>query len=321
MPNRLIREGFLDSEAVHALSDAAECFYHRLLLAADDAGRIDGRVEMLRARLFPLDSSRRASDVEKALSECQQQGLVYPYKWDGRPFLQLTKWQRCSPCVTSKFPWSDGSHKIAYEKRETRDGEKEFVKTSLSHPDAISIPSPRDTDGSRPLMPPMSGDGDGVLDVLSVEANASTGTGLSVVDGYTLPPTKPSLSPEAEIRARGVTSPVWAAYSEAYRKRYGVDPVRNAKINGQLANFVSRVPGSEAPHIAAFYLRSSKSIYVRDKHPIGFLVRDAETLRTEWVTGQQGTESEARAQDRTAGRGNVFRELIQESADAQQRTA
>lgn len=139
MPNRLVRDGFLDSEAINALGDAAECFYHRLLLAADDAGRMDGRVDILRARLFPL-SSRRASDVERQLSECMTHGLVMRYEWLGKPYLQLTKVQRCSPCTNSKFPWKDGSHKIVYVKRETRDGEKEFVVTSLSLPDGLPIP-------------------------------------------------------------------------------------------------------------------------------------------------------------------------------------
>jgi hypothetical protein len=149
MPNRLIREGFLDSEAVHNLTDAAECFFHRLLLAADDAGRIDGRAEILRARLFPLDISRRTSDVENQLSECVKEGLVIPYKWEGRPFLQIAKCQRSSPCTTSKFPWVDGSFRIRYVRRETRDGEKEFVFSSLRNPlpnPSASLPNPSGPD-------------------------------------------------------------------------------------------------------------------------------------------------------------------------------
>lgn len=157
MPNRVLREGFLDSEAIHALSDAAECFFHRLLLAADDAGRMDGRVEILRARLFPLDLSRRASDVEKTLSECVKQGLVIPYEWKGQRFLQIAKWQRCSPCVTSKFPWRDGSFRIVYVKLDTRDGEKDFASTSVGSP----IPSASLLDGIGPVIPPMYGDEDG----------------------------------------------------------------------------------------------------------------------------------------------------------------
>lgn len=164
MPNRVVREGFLDSPAVHALGDPAECFFHRLLLAADDAGRFDGRAEILRSRLFPLDTSRRVSDVEKSLALCVKEALVIPYEWDGRPYLQLAKVYRSSPATTSKFPWMDGSFKFSYVKRETRDGEKEFVATS--------IPSVRHTEGipmgydplcpQPPVYGDVYGDGDGI---------------------------------------------------------------------------------------------------------------------------------------------------------------
>jgi len=157
MPNRIVREGFLDSEAIHSLSDAGECFYHRLLLAADDAGRFDGRADILRARLFPLDSSRRASDVGKHLAECVSLRLAISYTFASKPFIQLTKWQRCSPCSVSKYPWVDGTFRIEYVKAETRDGLKDFVKTSLSHTDGIPIPS----GGDLGALPPMYGDGDG----------------------------------------------------------------------------------------------------------------------------------------------------------------
>lgn len=158
MPNRLIREGFLDSEPVNKLTDPAECFFHRLMLAADDAGRMDGRVDILRSRLFPLDLGRRASDVEKQLEETVKEGLVIPYTWDSRPFLQCSKWQRCSPCATSKFPWKDGSHAILYVKRDTRDGLKEFVSSSLL--DGIHIPSVTHINGKGGLLkvPPVDGD-------------------------------------------------------------------------------------------------------------------------------------------------------------------
>lgn len=192
MPNRLIREGFLDSESINSLGDAAECFFHRLMLAADDAGRMDGRVEILRARLFPLDISRRASDVEKTLAACVKQGLVIPYEWKGQRFLQVSKWQRCSPCVTSKYPWRDGSFRIDYRKVETRDGEKDFVVTSI----AIGIPCLRDTDGIGAVIPPMYGDVD--VDVDEQEQGASPAApsaagpnaknGTRLPDEWTLPP-------------------------------------------------------------------------------------------------------------------------------------
>jgi hypothetical protein len=176
MPNRVIREGFLDSEAISALSDAAECFFHRLMLAADDAGRMDGRVEILRARLFPLDISRRASDVEKALAECIKRRLVIPYLWGGKRFLQISRWQRCSPALAAKYPDSPGGYRITFAKVDTRDGEKDFVASSMFGSGGLTGGEPirnpgeygsgmglgRDKEGLRKgYDPSVSGDGDG----------------------------------------------------------------------------------------------------------------------------------------------------------------
>ncbi len=40
MPNRIIREGILTSEAVNSLSWEAEVFFRRLLSVVDDFGRL-----------------------------------------------------------------------------------------------------------------------------------------------------------------------------------------------------------------------------------------------------------------------------------------
>ncbi len=166
MPNRLIREGFLDSEAVQSLSDWAERVFHRLLIAADDAGRADGRAEMLRARLLPLDCSRRSRDVVEALHQISEAKLVKLYEVGGKPYVQVTKWQRCSQSKLSKFPAPDGSFEITFASVQTRDGAKDFVASSIvpgaeggltggrpmpvkrvRGPDGIGIPSGRGPDG------------------------------------------------------------------------------------------------------------------------------------------------------------------------------
>jgi hypothetical protein len=77
----------------------------------------------------------------------------------------------------------------------------------------------------------------------------------------------------------------WKAYSESYEKRYGVEPVRNTKVNSNVKNFVQRVGGDEAPLIASWYVAHSNNFYVRDAHGFGLLTKDAEKLRTEWATG------------------------------------
>jgi hypothetical protein len=107
----------------------------------------------------------------------------------------------------------------------------------------------------------------------------------------------------------------WAAYAEAYQQRYGVEPTRNATVNGQLAQFVARVPSEEAPQIAAFYVRHNKRFYISSRHAVGGLLHDAEGLRTEWLSGRTVTETEAHMADRTQTNANVWGKLIQEADD------
>lgn len=91
------------------------------------------------------------------------------------------------------------------------------------------------------------------------------------------------------------TAMVWRAYKKAYEEKHGAAPPWNAKTAGQIKSFVSRVPAEEAPEIAAFFLSHPDSFYVRSKHSIGLLLRDAEKLRTEWITGRRVTGAQARA--------------------------
>lgn len=137
--------------------------------------------------------------------------------------------------------------------------------------------------------------------------------GPLVLDGNppepTLKPAKADKPPKAPKAKKPPKEPpptraTWAAYSEAYLKRYGVDPLGNATVNGQLANFVNRVGQAESPEVAAFYVRHQNSFYVQTMHQVGFLLRDAEKLRTEWLTNRTMTQTQARQTDKTAS--NVF---------------
>lgn len=107
-----------------------------------------------------------------------------------------------------------------------------------------------------------------------------------------------------------VTRPVWLAYSTAYRLKYGVLPVRNRKVNGQLAGVVQRLGAVEAAEVAAFYVGHRDAFYARDRHGVGLLLRDCEKLRTDWATGQQSTGIGARLEERTAHTGKVFTDLL-----------
>lgn len=101
---------------------------------------------------------------------------------------------------------------------------------------------------------------------------------------------KQSLNPEGP--SAGALA--WRAYKAAYQAKYGEAPPWNAKIAGQLKSFISRIPSTEAPDIATFYLTHTDRFYVQSMHPVGLMLRDAEKLRTEWLTGRRMTSAHAK---------------------------
>ncbi len=102
----------------------------------------------------------------------------------------------------------------------------------------------------------------------------------------------------------------WKAYAAAYSIRYGVNPVRNAKVNTQVKQLVQRL-GEEAAPVAEFFVRNVNDAFVvRKYHDLGALVASAETYRTAWATGHAITSRQARDIDNTAANANVADEAI-----------
>jgi phage replication O-like protein O len=84
----------------------------------------------------------------------------------------------------------------------------------------------------------------------------------------------------------------WNAYKTAYEKRYGIGPIRNAKVSSQIKQFVARIGYEESPQVAAFFVSHNDQFYIRKVHSVGVMLADAEKLRTEWATGKQFTQSD-----------------------------
>lgn len=109
---------------------------------------------------------------------------------------------------------------------------------------------------------------------------------------------KPDDAQDTELQAACKTT--WAAYLGEYRARYGIDPVRNAKVNSNVKEFVKRIGHDEAPGVAAFYVRNvSEAFVVRGCHALGTLLQNAEAYRTQWATGQAMTNTRAQQADKT----------------------
>jgi hypothetical protein len=95
MPNRLLKEGIVDSSAIDALTPEEEVFFYRLLVVSDDYGRMDARPAILKSRCFPLkDSPKMIEKIETYLRSLVRQELAICYQVDGKPFLQILKWEQ-----------------------------------------------------------------------------------------------------------------------------------------------------------------------------------------------------------------------------------
>jgi hypothetical protein len=124
---------------------------------------------------------------------------------------------------------------------------------------------------------------------------------------HSTPPKKPK--PD---RAAAPTAAIWHAYASAYGHRYGIEPVRNAKVNGQLAQLLARLGAEEAPRVAAFFVSHNNRYYVQKLHAVDCLLNDAEKLRTEWATGRRVTATAANEADRLQQSGDMWAQIIAE---------
>jgi hypothetical protein len=102
MPNRILRP-WLDSEAVNSLDNAAEVFFVRLIMAADDYGRFHGSPQLLKSYLYPLKDVR-VSDIPRWIAACVNAGLIADYEVAGKRYLQIEKFGQRMRQMKSKFP-------------------------------------------------------------------------------------------------------------------------------------------------------------------------------------------------------------------------
>ena len=105
MPDRLVRAAILSSDRVNSLSFAAEVFYRRLMSVADDFGRFDGRINVLRAALYAVKLDE-VSEVKVSawMKECQEIGLLLLYSVGGKPYLEILNFRQRTRNQTSKWP-------------------------------------------------------------------------------------------------------------------------------------------------------------------------------------------------------------------------
>lgn len=96
MPNRILKESICQSENINRLSWFEEVVWTRLIVNADDYGRLDGRLAMLRSRLFPLKDPEALTldTVDVAIKSLVRVNLIFLYDVDDMPYIQIITWDK-----------------------------------------------------------------------------------------------------------------------------------------------------------------------------------------------------------------------------------
>lgn len=302
--SRNIKPGFFTNEDLVELDFATRLLFAGLWTVADKEGRLQDRPKKIKIDVFPADNL----DIDAMLQSLHDNKFIVRYIVESAKFIQINNWSKHqNPHHTEKASEIPGINGVV------------TVKSPLEPKES------RKDDGGNPadslLLIPDSGFP--VADSLVLIPDSPTTLFFETPPAEDASPpnvsvAKPAKAPKV-VKDELPTVGTWKAYTNAYEVRYHVEPVRNATVNGQLANLVARLGGEEAPAVAAFYVRSNNSRYVNAGHSVSMLVMDAEKLRTEWATGRQGTAHQAIQTDRTQTNFNAFAPLIAE-AQAKERT-
>lgn len=108
MPNRIIKESIKRSPEIDKLNWFDEVVFYRMIVTADDYGRLDGRIIVLKNDLFPTKDTITRKAIEDAVSQLVSVGLLISYvdEVSGMPYLAFRSWskhQRIRDCK-AKYP-------------------------------------------------------------------------------------------------------------------------------------------------------------------------------------------------------------------------
>jgi hypothetical protein len=301
---RNIKPGFYKNE------DLAECdvwtrfIFPGLWMMADRNGRLEDRPKRIKAEILPFD----AVDVEPLLRELAAHQFIQRYEVGGVRYIQIL---RFSAHQTPHYSEKESGIPGPSLQEITRD---EVAATPRKLPSYV----PKEIRESSKSPPENSGNEHG-LKRGSQPPDSLNPDSLNPESGLSDSPNPESRKERAPAKAAAPpkaapeTGETWTAYATAFAKRYGTDPVRNAKVNGMLKAVVDRLGATEAPQVAAFYVGHNRALYVSAKHVVDLLLRDCEGLRTEWATNRQVTSTQAMQTDRTQTNANAFAPLLEEA--------
>lgn len=272
---RNIKPALFKNEILGVADPIYTLLFSGLWLLADREGRLEDRPLRIKAELFPY---REGLDMPAMLRWLHDSGFIYRYSFGENRYIEIanfTKHQNPHKNeVASEIPSvSDGcidTDKIGTSTEEIKTAPADSLSLDLLIPDSLS------------------------LDSLNTDSKTLTS---AVAPSPAKKPRKVK-APE-DLAAKEANRETWRAYADSYFNRYGAEPVRNAKVNGLIAQLVQRLGADEAPDVAFYYVTINDAFYLRTLHDLGNLVAKCESIRTQWATGKQMTGTSARQIENT----------------------
>ena len=275
MPDRVIRNELLTSDRWASLpTDTHRLVFMGLVLISDDYGNIEGGPRRLFRWMHTFTQIKSETDAIKLMSDLQDSDMALRYESGGKEYWHLTRFRNSRRYWSRKYP------KSPYQEQENETKQWNTKKTSA--------------------------------DLRQGERSTAEGVGVGV--GELLTRTRTTRASGDKLNgdtpeAKATRLSTWASYSTAYFNRYGTEPLRNAQSNSLIAKFCQSVASADAPAIAAFYVAHNKYSYTNSKHDLKLMVACAPALHTDWKTGQQSTDSQARKLDQGQAQGSVWAKL------------
>lgn len=276
--SRNIKPGLFKNEILGEADPIYSLLFAGLWTLADKSGRLENRPKRIKAEIFPY---RSMLDPCMALAWLMHESFITMYEINGNSYIQINTWaDHQSPHhkeVESSIPAINDADKVLTK--------QEVIDACVMHGSCMDQAWIKES-ASSPLIPDS---------LLLIPDSLNLIPDSQEPEQETAKKTKPK---KPKTKAPSKTGETWKRYADAYHNRYNVDPVRNARVNGQMAKFVDCVGAEEAPHIAAFYVNHNNGFYVTKMHAVGILLVDAEKIRTEWATNSTSANREVSIQDR-----------------------
>lgn len=146
MPNRMLKDTIRTSRSVNALSDFQFRVWAYLITYVDDYGRGSADPELLKGLVFPRRKGITEAQIQSALGNLANTGMINLYEIDGEPYFYFPNWAKHQRIQTkkSKFPEPPENVNGELQKSTVSYGESRNVTESngMSRPELETKPKP-----------------------------------------------------------------------------------------------------------------------------------------------------------------------------------